>query len=280
MVCRENEVKEMREIRKGDIVARISYQKDILFYVDTILTLTNQEKIAILKGITYRVQADSPIEDLVKIEAKEAKDTIAYLDTLLQNRIDRHEQKQYGKRDFIWKYGRVLHLDGDRRYSFKAERYYKQMGLEAIVRNIRESSQPYMLPNLLQRYKPDVIVITGHDGMIKKGRSYHDIYNYRNSRYFIQSVQQVRKFQEKDIAIFAGACQSYYEGIIEAGADFASSPARILIDFVDPLIVAEKIATAYEKRYVTIDAIEGELRDGKRGIGGIGAYGKGKIVEK
>ncbi len=30
---------------------------------------------------------------------------------------------------------------------------------------------------------------------------------------------------------FAGACQSYFEALISAGANFASSPARILIDF-------------------------------------------------
>ena len=37
-----------------------------------------------------------------------------------------------------------------------------------------------------------------------------------------------------------------------AGANFASSPARILIDFMDPIIVAEKIAVTDEKRFVTI----------------------------
>ena len=73
-----------------------------------------------------------------------------------------------------------------------------------------------------------------------------------------------------------GACQSYYEALIEAGANFASSPARILIDFVDPLIVAENIAYADRERFITIRDIEGELRDGQRGISGIGSRGKGK----
>ncbi len=62
-----------------------------------------------------------------------------------------------------------------------------------------------------------------------------------------------------------------------AGANFASSPARILIDFLDPLIVAEKVAITDNNRYITIDDIAGELRDGKRGVGGIGAIGKKKI---
>lgn len=103
--------------------------------------------------------------------------------------------------------------------------------------------------------------------MIKKGKSYEDIFNYRNSRYFAQTVKNVRKNpKNKDLVIFAGACQSYYEALIDAGANFASSPARILIDFVDPLVVAQKIATTDSDKYITIYDIEDDLRDGERGI--------------
>ena len=103
--------------------------------------------------------------------------------------------------------------------------------------------------------------------MIKAGRKYEDIYNYRNSRYFAQTVKNVRKEKKnKDLVIFAGACQSYYEALIDAGANFASSPARILIDFVDPLVVAEKIATTDSNQFITIYDIEKDLRDGERGI--------------
>lgn len=71
-----------------------------------------------------------------------------------------------------------------------------------------------------------------------------------------------------------GACQSYFEAIISAGANFASSPARILIDFLDPLVIAEKIAFTEKCKYITIDDIAKELRDGKSGVSGIGANGK------
>lgn len=71
-----------------------------------------------------------------------------------------------------------------------------------------------------------------------------------------------------------GACQSYYEAIMSAGANFASSPARILIDFLDPLRVAETIAFTERYKYVTIDDIAGELRNGKNGVSGIGANGR------
>ena len=122
-----------------------------------------------------------------------------------------------------------------------------------------------------------MLVITGHDGMIKKGTKYNDIYNYKNSKYFIQTVQEARRFEKdynKNLVIFAGACQSYYEATISAGANFASSPARILIDFLDPILVAQKIALTEKYKFITIDDIAYELRDGKEGISGIGANGK------
>lgn len=113
--------------------------------------------------------------------------------------------------------------------------------------------------------------------MIKKGHRYNDIYNYRNSKYFIETVKEARRYDKENdekLVIFAGACQSYFEALISAGANFASSPARILIDFLDPLVVAEKIALTEKYRYVTIDDIAHELRDGKNGVSGIGANGK------
>ena len=75
-----------------------------------------------------------------------------------------------------------------------------------------------------------------------------------------------------------GACQSYFEAIISAGANFASSPARILIDFLDPLVIAEKIAFTENYKYITIDDIAEELRDGKKGVGGIGSNGRMIII--
>ena len=113
--------------------------------------------------------------------------------------------------------------------------------------------------------------------MIKNGARYKDIFNYRNSRHFIQTVKEARKYDEthsKNLVIFAGACQSYFEALMEAGANFASSPARILIDFMDPLIVAEKIAITDRSRFVTINDIVNELRDGKKSIDGSGVMGK------
>jgi len=116
--------------------------------------------------------------------------------------------------------------------------------------------------------------------MIKKGYNFNDIYNYRNSKYFVETVIRARMWEQgaNKLAIFAGACQSYYEAIMEAGANFASSPARILIDFKDPLVVADKIATTDFNKYVTINDIKNELRDGENGVSGIGAQGKKRNI--
>jgi len=115
--------------------------------------------------------------------------------------------------------------------------------------------------------------------MIKNGARYRDIYNYRNSRHFIQTVKEARRYDEKHgLVIFAGACQSYFEALMDAGANFASSPARILIDFLDPLVVAKSIALTDKNKYIIIDDFVDELRDGKKGIDGIGARGKKNVI--
>ncbi len=167
--------------------------------------------------------------------------------------------------------GKILHLDGDTKYAQKSEKYYKKLGLHAVVKNIAEYDQPKVIKGLLSRYKPDIVIITGHDKMIKKGKNYNDIYNYKNSKYFINTVLMAREWEREtghDITIFAGACQSFYEAIMNSGADFASSPARILIDFIDPIIVAEKVAKTEEYKYIDINEIAKELKGGINGIGG------------
>lgn len=63
-------------------------------------------------------------------------------------------------------------------------------------------------------------------GMVKNGENYADIYNYRNSRYFINAVVEARKRSNKDIVIFAGACQSFFEAIMAARGKFCFIPSK------------------------------------------------------
>ena len=93
---------------------------------------------------------------------------------------------------------------------------------------------------------------------------------------FEKEARRYEKDTDSSLVIFAGACQSYFEALMQAGANFASSPARILIDILDPLIVAKEVAITDDCKYVKIEDIENKLRDGKRGIGGTGARRKKK----
>lgn len=271
----------MKKIKKGDIVARKSHGKDIIFYVKRIINIEKQP-IAILCGVKERIEADSEIEDLILIEKEEVKRKLLEVEKNIEKRIDKkYEIGIISKEESRFKEkivtGKILHLDGDKRYSQKSYNYYNKLGLNAVVKNIPEFKQPRVVYQLLKIYQPDILIITGHDGMIKRGTNYNDIYNYRNSRHFINTVKEARRYDKenkKDTVIFAGACQSYFEAIILAGANFASSPARILIDFIDPLIIAEKVATTNRYKYITIDDIANELKEGRKGVGGIGAEGK------
>ena len=43
-------------------------------------------------------------------------------------------------------------------------------------------------------------------GMIKGGTDYHNVYNYRNSKYFIQTVKEARRYDQErnnQLVIFA-----------------------------------------------------------------------------
>lgn len=260
------------KIKKGDFVARKSYGKDILFIVDRIIKLKNGNSYAILKGVTIRIEADALVEDIEKVEHTRILNSEKKIQEQISKRLN--NRKQY--RNYTMKTGRILHLDGDKRYSEKSIKYYKKMGLDAIVKNIPENKQAIVVRQLLEKYNPDVLVITGHDAMLKKGINYSNIYNYRNSKNFINTVKEARKWAQSSnrLVIFAGACQSFFEALIEAGADFASSPGRILIDFIDPLIVAEKIAITDRTKFVSSYEIAREIKEGEEGISGIGAMGK------
>ena len=264
----------MNKIRKGDIVKRKILDSNILFTVKEIIG-TNE---AIIKGVTLRIEESVNINELEIVKQDIIEKQTEEFEKDIEKRSDTILSRYNSFTNKIPK-AKILHLDGDRRYSEKSARVYSKFKLNAIVKNIKENRQPHEIRNLLNRYNPDIVIITGHDGMIKKGVRYNDIYNYRNSKYFIKTVEEARRWEqgENRLSIFAGACQSFYEAILGVGANFASSPARILIDFMDPLIIAQKIAITPERKYITIEDIRNNLRDGERGVGGVGSYGKLKL---
>jgi spore coat assembly protein len=174
--------------------------------------------------------------------------------------------------------GTILHLDGDEGYLAECLAKYDELKIVANGYYINEEEQPLRVKELLLKHRPDVLVITGHDGMKRDGGT--EINNYYNSRYFIESVTKAREVApDKDsLVIFAGACQSYYEALIEAGANFASSPKRINIHTFDPVRVAETIVQTSIKEVVSLTAVIEHSITKSEGVGGIESRGKMRRV--
>ena len=158
-------------IREGDIVVRKSYGKDIIFTVKNIIN-TKKEKIALLKGIGDRIEADSRIEDLELIDKEMVNKRIQALEDKMNSKIKIAKETRgledykigilspsnRNKEKIIT--GKILHLDGDKKYTQKSYYYYKKLGLDAIVRNIPEYRQPKVVYSLLKAYNPDILVVT------------------------------------------------------------------------------------------------------------------------
>jgi spore coat assembly protein len=296
-------------VKIGDVVVRKSYGGDITFKIIDIKSKDDIE-VYLLKGINLRIEADSPIEDLEAV----GEDNIGEIDKIfnkkvnasikrvLMNRIkgnrayrgdrvaavDTNEKvrnsqfkqekyKDYKNKDMMFgRPGKILHVDGDAEYLEVCLKTYKQLSLDAVGHVISEKDQPSAIVNLVKEVKPDIVVITGHDGMVKGISDYINLNNYRNSKYFVEAVIALRAYNSNydDLVIFAGACQSCYEALLDAGANFASSPNRVLIHCLDPVLVSEKIAYTNIDSVVAIEEVIQNTITGLTGIGGLQTRGK------
>lgn len=73
--------------------------------------------------------------------------------------------------------------------------------------------------------------------------------------------------------IFAGACQSHFESLIRAGANFASSPSRVNIHALDPVYIVAKISfTPFMDRINVWEVLRNTLTR-EKGLGGIETRG-------
>ena len=102
-----------------------------------------------------------------------------------------------------------------------------------------------------------------------------DINAYRHSKHFVQTVREARrKIPHLDqLVIFAGACQSHFESLIHAGANFASSPSRVNIHALDPVYIVARISfTPFMERINVWDVLRNTLT-GEKGLGGIETRG-------
>ena len=282
----------MESFKVGDIVARKSYNFDILFRV-----INAEKDIIDIAGLTVRIIADAPSYDLVHISNEEVKKRLRDLEMSSRQKLTRsytslnrkfrgkrtNYQNQkvetpgiYKKENIYKKPGVILHIDGDNEYSQKCKENYSKMGLVAYVYNIPEEEQYKNVYGLLQKIHPNILILTGHDAFLRRRNDIYNINNYKNSKYYIQGVLEARRYEHNldNLVIFAGACQSYYEALISAGAKFASAPKRVLIDMMDPLIVAQSTAYTPVDQFVPLENIISNTREGIKGIGGIQTRGQ------
>ncbi len=288
----------MEKFKVGDIVARKSYNYDIIFKIVGINSIKEYE----LCGLTVRIVANSPEEDLKHISNEEVEQRIKNEEKSRCERLSRcysnvyrkfngmgyYNNKNYYIREpyiddpnifkkdpVLKKPGIVLHIDGDPEYTEKCREAYRKMGLTVYAYNIPESEQYRQVYSLLQKIRPNILILTGHDAFMRKRNDIYNIENYKNSKYYIQAVLEARRYEHNldNLVIFAGACQSYYEAIISAGANFASAPKRVLIDMMDPIIVAEAIAYTPIDQFVPVANIISNTREGIDGIGGLQTRG-------
>ncbi|MGL4362349.1 MAG: sporulation peptidase YabG [Cellulosilyticaceae bacterium] len=261
-------------IKVGDYVIRNSYSGDVLFKVVEI----KDDNTAKLKGISYRVMADASLEDIelaggIRPTPKE-KDVMEKLQEIVVKLVkDREEQNK--KNPSIQKIGKVLHIDGDSFYLTLCLKYYEALGIPAVGECIAEKLQSKKVAELVKKHNPDILVLTGHDGLNKSATNLDDVREYKNSQYFMDAVIEARKASstKQPLVIFAGACQSYFEGLLGAGADYAASPKRIFIHALDPVFLVERVAYCPFHEVLSIkQAIENTITQFE-GLGGYETMG-------
>ena len=243
----------------GDVVTRNSYNNDIIF---TIIDI--KDDIAYLKGIDVRLYADSSLDDLEKAlvnsdNNKDRNDALKIKDML---NLDRSE--------YFYLPGKILHIDGDKDYLKRCIDFYKDMHLEAYGVNLDEERFERDITSCLNEYKPDILVITGHDSF-KKNKDKNNLSSYQNSNNFVKATVKAREYERNQdkLIIIAGACQSFYEDLIKAGANFASSPKRINIHALDPAIIASTVALSPKNKEIDLISLLDKTHYGSDGMGGI-----------
>ena len=180
------------EFKVGDIVARKSYNYDVLFKIIKI----HSDGVVDLVGITTRILADAESYDLRLISKQELDQRLKAVSTNRRTRMDRSYKNiksrgvansyrdttqnfnnLYQREKTYKKPGTVLHLDADKDYCIECKEIYKKMGIKANIFNIDEREQYRQVVILLQRYKPEILVLTGHDAFIRRR---NDMYNIDN----------------------------------------------------------------------------------------------------
>lgn len=272
----------------GDIVGRKSYGMDILFKITYIDKKTGK---AMLKGLDMRLLADADLDDLIHPQPKEVQEYRSRSNSAQKECIKKIYRRRTMEREhlrgrsgmapeqFFEMPGKILHLDGDADYLEECLKVYRSLDLTAQGVFIPEHDQPDAIWNLLNEHHPDILVLTGHDAYLKHKKNFQDLHSYRNSRFFVEATLKARQYEpgKDDLVIFAGACQSHYEALLDAGANFASSPQRVLIHALDPVFIMEKVAFTPIIETVNIYEVIRHTITGLDGVGGMETRGKFRL---
>jgi spore coat assembly protein len=243
----------------GDLVTRVSHKHDIVF---KIVGFENNK--VFLKGVDLRLFADSDISDLVNINYNYSLSDNEIIDANIRNvSLDRSQ--------YFYLPGKILHIDGDNEYLERCMSFYEKMNIKANGLSLPESEFAGKIGELLMEFRPDIVVITGHDAFYKRNNNGDRENHYQNTNNFIDAVRVARKYEKSQdkLIIIAGACQSNYEELIKAGANFASSPKRINIHALDPAIIASSLALSDKNQSMDIINLIEKTKYGSDGIGGI-----------
>ena len=246
------------DFEMGDLVTRKSYNNDTIFEITDII-----DEICYLKGVNIRLLADSEKSDLIKFDRDDEENK------KFEERIK--PNFDLNRDDYFYIPGKILHIDSDSDYLNRCLDYYKQANIWAMGIKETEENVALYIKDWLEEYNPNILVITGHDAYYKKKGTINNVNAYKNSVNFVNAVKEARKFEKSHdkLIIIAGACQSDYEELIKAGANFASSPKRINIHALDPAIIATKMSLADANQDIDLKSILENTKYGKSGVGGV-----------
>ncbi len=286
----------MGKISEGDIVARKSYGFDIYFKVIRVFAGEDGRQYARLKGLDLRLEATALIDDLTKIDHVQVSQywhncqmkNMEKMKIIFRRREEdrRHTLGRATRNNMndVQSFdlpGNLVHIDGDKEYLDMCMASYKQLGIDCHGYHIDEENQAEKVMDVLMEHRPDMLVLTGHDGLVKgaKEEDYKDIKKYHNSQHFANAVRVARLYEKSrdDLVIFAGACQSHYEALLTSGANFASSPKRVLIHAYDPVFVMEKVAYTSIYDPIALKDVIASTITGFDGIGGVETRGKYRL---
>lgn len=253
------------DYRIGTLVTRKSHNNDTIFKIEQI-----KGNEVLLKGVNVRLYADADIADLV--EYKEQEENVKKEDESFVDKIRSFFDKD--RSEYFYLPGKVLHIDGDRDYLDRCLKFYKKSNILAYGIYSKEIDISKNIRKYLEDINPDILVITGHDAYHKQ-QDMNNLNSYKNSYNFVNAVKEARKYEKSHdkLIIIAGACQSDYEELIKAGANFASSPKRINIHALDPAIVASSIGLSDRSEDIDLLGILEKTKYGHDGIGGIKTKG-------